>query len=189
MRVVPQYNVAFSALQGGGVIFRATNNSDGTLPALGPQLGSIVAGRPPTVLTAWLVRGGKDPAVLDRLAMPADLGSKAAWDAVIDLGETVLEPGDVLVVRLEVPDSSGAPQATEPGVFRVETATTGAGDGQGDGAGQGGDDGEARAGSGDDPIHLAQLDADDPLALAATALIPAPPDAQAMVAAGAGVTP
>jgi len=68
------------------------------VPRSRAQLGSVVAGRTPTVLVAWLVRGGEDPIVLQRLAMPADLGSKAAWDAVIDLGDEIVAPGDVLIV-------------------------------------------------------------------------------------------
>jgi hypothetical protein len=126
---------------------------------------------------AWLVRDGKDPIELDRLAMPASLASQAAWDAVIEMGVTVPLPGDVIVTRLEVPDATGAAQPTAPGVFRVETASTGAAVGGGE------------TGSGADTVGLVELGADDPLALAAVALIAPPPEVPATIPAGAGVSP
>jgi hypothetical protein len=176
--VRPLHDVAFSVDPGGGFVLRVANQGAEAVPALGPQLAGLAAGRPTTVLATWLLRAGDDPLPLAPHVLPADLAVAAQWDAVVDLGDAILQPGDVLLARLEIPDEAGAAEATLPAVFRVDAAPVAPGM----------DVHAPGAGAGDDPIALTPIKPGDPLAAAAIALV-APAPAVTAIAAGAPVSP
>jgi hypothetical protein len=178
-RVAPLYDVTFSLESGGGLVLRAANQGEVPVPALGPELGGLAAGRQPTELTTWLLRAGDPPIALARHALPADLPVAGQWDAVVDLGGAILRPGDVLLARLEVPDATGAPEASLPAVFRVDEAPIAPGL----------DNGDPGAGADDDPVVLSPVQLTDPLAAAAVTLVAPPPAVVSAIAAGAPVTP
>jgi hypothetical protein len=179
LRVAPMYDVGFSLEPGGGVVLRAQNQGAVPVPALGPEVGGLAAGRQPSVLATWLLRGGNPPVALARHVLPADLAVGARWDAVVDLGSAILQPGDVLLARVEVPDDEGAPEASLPAVFRVDAAPMAPGL----------DNGDPGAGADDDPVLLSPLTPTDPLAAAAVTLVAPPPVVGAAIAAGAPVSP
>jgi hypothetical protein len=179
LRVAPLYDVTFSLESGGGLVLRAANQGEVPVPALGPELGVLAAGRQPTELTAWLLRAGDPPIALARHALPADLPVAGQWDVVVDLGGANLQPGDVLLARLEVPDATGAPEASLPAVFRVDVAPIAPGL----------DNADPGAGAGDDPVVLSPVQLTDPLAAAAVTLVAPPPVVGAAIAAGAPVMP
>jgi hypothetical protein len=179
IEVVPLYNVVFAASSDDRLAIRVTNAGSVPIPALGPRLGTVVNGRPPTFLVAWVVQVSSAQQELARHALAADLAPSHSWSAAFDPGAVDLQPGDIVVVRLEVPDPTGIAEATVPGVFLVTIdSTSGRPDGDGPGAGLT-----------DPSIGLTRLALDDPLATAAVAMIAPPPALQSTIASGAGVTP
>jgi hypothetical protein len=189
MQVVPLFNVGFTADKGDTLTVHVTNSGTTPVPALGPKIGTIVAGRPPTDLVAWFVRAGMQPIALQRTALPADLAPKASWDAAIDLSALsdptadggaalTLQAGDVIVVRLEVPDPTGVPVATLPAAFQVADAPA-----------EPGIDGSGLAGAASAGVRVVALAATDPNAASAVSMIAPPPGVQSAIAAGAPVTP
>jgi hypothetical protein len=188
LRVAPIFDVGFTLEPGGGVVLGVANLGSAAVPALGPEQAGLAVGRQPTILATWLLRGGSAPVSLAHHALPADLAPGGRWDAVVDLGEEELHPGDVLLARLEVPDATGAAEATLPAVLLVEGMSSAPAMPLEPGT-DGADAGDAGAGADDDPIRLTTLAPTDPLAAAAVTLVAPPPAVGAAIAAGAPVSP
>ncbi len=169
--VAARFDVAFSAEIATGVTLHVANVGAIAVPAVGPGVGTIEAGRPTTMLTTWLVRAGQLAVALPSQVLPADLVPGDTWDTGLDLGALVLQPGDVLVARIEVPDPDGFAQRTIAGVLEAALAPVPLG------REAPRPDGAAAA------LALAPLAADDVVALAAVGLIAPTPLVDSAVAA------